>query len=215
MAVKHIKTSSDQTQTHSPSVGLSETIFSPVKSYPPCLHHHLPLLSPTISQCHLSSLCPDTPPLLSSPPVMSQISQGLLVFQWLSSLSSPLKRFLPTFTYHAFLQQSAVLQRNPIQLLLQFVDLQFSADPLHLPVVLRAVQALHYWAHTHTCAHIQNAIELRVFVDKRCRQNLQHCCLLTHGDLNICDIDELTQLNGTLQYTVQRTKYSATTKIHI
>ncbi|KAG7229412.1 hypothetical protein INR49_012803, partial [Caranx melampygus] len=45
---------------------------------------------------------------------------------------------LPTFTYPTSLHQSAVFQCHSLQLLLQFVDLNFSADPVHLPVVLNA-----------------------------------------------------------------------------
>lgn len=90
----------------------------------------------SLGVCRLSALLSPAPLIL--PPPSSFIRYPLLSFQLR----------LPTFTYPTSLQQSAVFQCHPVQLLLQFVDLYLSADPVHLPVVLRAVQAFHHCTHT-------------------------------------------------------------------
>lgn len=71
-------------------------------------------------------------------------------------------------SYCAFFQQSAVLQSNSFQFFLKFVDLHLRVYHLHLPEVLRAVQALHHFTHKHTDKnHIKIVSHMFFYAEKK------------------------------------------------
>ncbi len=101
-------------------------------AFPSCPFNSSPTpLSYSVSQCHLLLGCPDTsPPWVSTSSYATSLDEFLLSSVPLTPppLCPPFPSTfsclsMPTFTYPTSLQQFTVFQCNPLQLLLQFMDL--------------------------------------------------------------------------------------------